>query len=294
MRLGFYLIVIMSSISQLTLADTKSLNIQDKSFWYSFGERLANCVGYQDLSVFSYFQKQFEESLEQDGMDIGILYDSLRSCHKKTPSTGRSGASFIKTEDGRFILKSISVQEFRNFKKIAADYFHYVRRNPYTLLVPLYGLFKIGRNNVTRLLVMPNLVPKKTESTLCYDLKGRKVRSKSRNTTVVDDDGFPEAPSFGLSQFDLLRLRSDLQFLKMEGLMDYSLFVVRDLSSLRINIIDFLTEFDWKKELEGIVTSAIWTQEQRSAISPEEYELRMRAFLLNLLIDNELRCESNY
>ncbi len=64
---------------------------------------------------------------------------------------GKSGASFSKTEDGRFIVKSISRTELQMFLDCAPAYFEYLSKAFFhglpTMLCKIVGVYQIGYHN---------------------------------------------------------------------------------------------------------------------------------------------------
>lgn len=112
---------------------------------------------------------------------------SLSECSKWVPSGGKSGLSFYKTKNERFILKEVSKFEYQSFKSCAKPYFHYMTNAlgggkddgvlP-TLLAKILGVYRIAfKNSVTGkslkvdVLVMENLFyQRKIKES--YDLKG--------------------------------------------------------------------------------------------------------------------------
>jgi 1-phosphatidylinositol-4-phosphate 5-kinase len=50
-------------------------------------------------------------------------------------STGKSGSFFYYTENGRFLLKTVSVTEFHFLKSILKLYYHHIINNKDTFIV---------------------------------------------------------------------------------------------------------------------------------------------------------------
>ena len=104
-------------------------------------------------------------------------------------SGGKSGASFYKTTDGRFLLKQINKHEIDTFKSIAHKYFEYITSNDHrALMAKIVGLYTVGYKTINGgarrldLVVMENLFHghKIAES---FDLKG------SMRNRLVDPSG---------------------------------------------------------------------------------------------------------
>lgn len=61
---------------------------------------------------------------------------------------GKSGASFFRTNDKRFIIKTMSTFEINSFYKFAPAYFAYVatgrKAGKPSALCKVYGVYKVG------------------------------------------------------------------------------------------------------------------------------------------------------
>ena len=49
-------------------------------------------------------------------------------------SSGKSGSFFYYSEDGKYMLKTVSEKEFEFLKRILKDYYHHVMNNNNTLM----------------------------------------------------------------------------------------------------------------------------------------------------------------
>jgi 1-phosphatidylinositol-4-phosphate 5-kinase len=58
-------------------------------------------------------------------------------------SSGKSGSLFYYTEDGKYMLKTISRTEFKKFKVILKNYNEHLKTYPKSLVLRFYGLHKI-------------------------------------------------------------------------------------------------------------------------------------------------------
>lgn len=234
-----------------------------------------------DHSVTVYFKDDFFKLMQKDGLRSDDLVRSLLECQDKVPSGGKSGASFIKTKDDRFILKTISKDEFETFKSIAAKYFEYMKESPKTMLITFYGLFKVKGVVPRYLLLMPNLIQNRTADTKVYDLKGRAKKPNHSNPRIIDDNTLPDPPSFAITKVGESQLLEDIEFLEKKGLLDYSLFVVeKDKKVESMHVIDFLTSYNWKKQAAHFFKQSVWDEQQLSTIPPNKYATRMRFFVM--------------
>ena len=58
-------------------------------------------------------------------------------------SSGKSGSLFYYTEDQKFMLKTISRDEFKKLKSILSAYFDHINSHPESLITRFYGLHKV-------------------------------------------------------------------------------------------------------------------------------------------------------
>jgi len=58
-------------------------------------------------------------------------------------STGKSGSFFYYTSDSKYMLKTVSKEEFHFLRSILKEYFAHLSKNPHTLIARFLGLHKI-------------------------------------------------------------------------------------------------------------------------------------------------------
>ncbi|XP_076280826.1 1-phosphatidylinositol 3-phosphate 5-kinase fab1 isoform X3 [Lasioglossum baleicum] len=219
---------------------------------------------------------------------------------------GKSGSSFCKSRDDRFIIKQMSRLEMQIFLDFAPNYFAYMEKcqqnKQPTLLGKIVGVYRVSfKNNTTNaalrtsVLVMENLFYNRS-ITDKFDLKG-----SVRNRLVNPDDMCHEGELVLLDENLLnmscdspLYIRShskavlnraieqDTKFLADNSVMDYSLLVGLEPNSdeLVLGIIDYIRTFTWDKKLETMVKkSGILGGQGKlpTIISPEEYRARFIA-----------------
>lgn len=219
---------------------------------------------------------------------------------------GKSGSTFCKSRDDRFIIKEMSRLEMQIFLDFAPNYFAYMEKcqqtKQPTLLGKIVGVYRVSfKNNTTNaalrtsVLVMENLFYNRV-ITDKFDLKG-----SVRNRLVNPDDTCHEGDLVLLDENLLnmscdspLYIRShskavlnraieqDTKFLADNSVMDYSLLVGLEPSSdeLVLGIIDYIRTFTWDKKLETMVKkSGILGGQGKlpTIISPEEYRARFIA-----------------
>ncbi|XP_041374474.1 1-phosphatidylinositol 3-phosphate 5-kinase-like isoform X2 [Gigantopelta aegis] len=214
------------------------------------------------------------------GEDLFIR--SLSRCKPWEAKGGKSGSTFCKTDDDRFILKQMSNMEIESFEKFGPEYFKYIskaytEKKP-TALAKILGVYRIGfRNTQTNtalkqdLLVMENLFYNRRIAQK-YDLKGS-LRNRLINTSGkrYEDLVHLDENLLKLSVDSPLYMRpyskavlktaidSDSDFLSANLIMDYSLLVGLDETKkeLVVGIIDYIRTFTWDKKLEMVVKSQI-------------------------------------
>ena len=119
----------------------------------------------------------FRHLREHFGVDTQEYMVSICGEHslRELGTPGKSGAVFYLTEDGKFIIKTVSKKESKFLRQILPNYYKYVMESGEDTLIPRFlGLIRIktrmGRN--IRLVVMNNLMPHKHQIHKKYDLKG--------------------------------------------------------------------------------------------------------------------------
>ena len=157
---------------------------------------------------------------------------------------GKSGLSFFKTNDDRFILKQMSRFEFQSFLEFAPHYFEYITQcinsKVKTLLGKIIGVYKVGFKNASTgaglkmdVLIMENLFYNR-DITKSYDLKGA-IRNRLTVTEGKDDLGLVlldenlvrvscESPLYINSQDRqslVEAIKRDAAFLASHNMMDY-------------------------------------------------------------------------
>ena len=223
---------------------------------------------------------------------------SLSRCFTWLARGGKSGSSFCKTQDDRFILKQMSRYEVQSFSEFAPHYFDYISNahahHKPTALAKIVGVYKIGYQNSKTgaamkqdLLVMENLFYNQ-KVTQIYDLKGS-MRNRLVSTSgkrvedlvLLDENLLKESIHSPLyvrphSKAVLTSaITRDTQFLADHSVMDYSLLVGCDDSTneLVIGIIDYIRTFTWDKMLEMVLKKNI-IGAMPTVVSPELYRRR--------------------
>lgn len=257
--------------------------------------------GSTKLSCNIFFAEEFESLRKNCGIEETYI-QSLARCAKWDTSGGKSGSTFLKTRDDRFIVKQLSKVEMDSLFKFAPAYFDYMSKALFqklpTVLTKIFGFYRISyKNSVTgksvRLdcFVMENLFYDRKFKHI-FDLKGstrnRHVQSTGKQNEVLLDDNLIEyiqsSPLYIREPSKrLLRaaLWNDTLFLSKLNVMDYSLLLGIDLErkELVIGILDFVRTFTWDKKLESWVKETAFLgggRNEPTIISPGQYKGRFR------------------
>ena len=233
-------------------------------------------------------------------------------------SGGKSKANFFQTSDEKFALKNISELEFNMLLDSANNYFKYLSKYFFekkpTLFAKTLGAFHIKvkvpkekeknyyliymENIYYNILSRNNLDNFNTpESNLrVYDLKGSKInryiraKDKKKGKTLLDTNfledmgGEPLFLDFDNYKFLRRALINDTLFLKKEGIIDYSLLIIFEISDIkeknenkfeikkiRMGIIDYLRKYTWDKQIESYGKKIIHGFSKPTIINPEKY-----------------------
>lgn len=223
---------------------------------------------------------------------------SISSCVPWTAMGGKSGATFCKTSDDRFILKGMSHLELQSFLKIAKFYFDHVlsavnEQRP-TLLAKIFGVYKIGyKNNSSNsasklyLLVMENLFYQRIIKTK-FDLKGSDRNRLASTENEPDDVVLLDENLVRLLRKSPMYIRhhsknilsaaihNDSLFLTSHSVMDYSLLVGIDdeKKEFVVGIIDYIRPYTWDKIIENVVKSVGGHGKMPTVVSPNIYRER--------------------
>ena len=73
---------------------------------------------------------------------------------KAGEGSGKSGAFFFASHDNQFIIKTMKKSEMRALLKILPDYVDYLKKNPYSMLAKIYGVFSLKRTMMKTVIVM--------------------------------------------------------------------------------------------------------------------------------------------
>ncbi|ORZ33219.1 phosphatidylinositol-4-phosphate 5-kinase-domain-containing protein [Catenaria anguillulae PL171] len=133
------------------------------------------------LGCRTYFAAEFHQLRQNCQVDPYFVH-SMSRCHVWDASGGKSGSTFLKTRDDRFVIKQVSKMELELFSRFAPSYFAYMNKTIFsqipTILAKIFGVYRVAtKNTVTGksmkldFMVMENLWYNKN-ITKMFDLKG--------------------------------------------------------------------------------------------------------------------------
>lgn len=205
-------------------------------------------------TIFNYIRKQsgifsdqYIESLGPECLSK-VIAGNLDTFEGLT-SAGKSGSLFFTSADKKYLVKTISKEEYDHFIKILPYYVDHIVKNPLTLVNRIYGLHQIlmeaqnGTKENFTIVVMQNIMCTTNYIFAKYDLKGSTYKRKTKGNQFLTipgkDINFIEKKiKFGITpgEFRELadQLRKDVDFLGGQNIIDYSLLVgIHDKSVIR-------------------------------------------------------------
>lgn len=111
------------------------------------------------------------------------MYESLdpeqnrKMVFKAGESQGKSGSFFFFSKDQRFIIKTMTQDDFDAFQRIQKAYFARVCKDDDSLLARVYGIYsvKMEDQKPVRLIIMENSMRGARDQLGVFDLKGSMV-----------------------------------------------------------------------------------------------------------------------
>jgi len=258
-------------------------------------------------SVTVYFPAQFEAIRLLNNIGLDSFIDSISQNDKFENTGGKTGASFTKSHDQRFIFKEVDKREFFTLILKAQDYFNYIWETYYkskpSLLAKIFGMYEIiSDKKSTYYIAMENLFFGLNPKIKVYDLKGSELNrfvSKGifeENKTLLDTDfkiernGEPLPVKAEYYEFLNQGVINDTNLLCKFEVVDYSLLLIVDEHSylIRVGIIDYLRRYDFEKQMES-VGKMIIKGAKPTIIPPEDYRDRfqkaMRRYFMKINSD---------
>eukprot|EP00124_Ichthyophonus_hoferi_P000916 Ihof_evm1s40 gene=Ihof_evmTU1s40 len=274
----------------------------------------------QTVTVEDYTPKVFSHIRSLYGISSASFTESWTIPEDKLTAkegAGRSGSLFLKSADGKFLMKTIPKDEVETFLEILPNYYRYLVDERETLIMKVLALQKYRGLHTTYIIVFANVLYNPKYSILSiYDLKGRAAKPGKalQNTAKIGTDyvfkdkdldrNFPLVDEDRLTFLN--RLDKDIKFFQYNNLMDYSLLIgvsaepppnedvihppwiyTRPSHPSRsevyhIGFIDCLTSYRLKKKMAHFFKSALWTPETLSTIDATSYAERIKKYLISI------------
>ena len=313
-------------------------------------ERFYNDFENLKAKVTYYSPKLFDELLIHDikfiNLNTSLAIDPNLEQIKNSSKAdgGRGGQFFFFSYDNQIILKSLSNDDFKCLTKMLKPYYEYMVKNDDSLITKIYGVYeftffnkKMKKQSIftQKVMVMRNLSAyPKTFIERIYDLKGSTFQRESllkkplKDKVVLKDLDFLKLEKKLFIQKEkrnllLETLRKDSFFFKTNGIIDYSLLVIKincqiteeaawniftpnidglwSLESSKengmkyhIGIIDYLQPYNYKKILEKYTKKLMKANIKldTSAQDPIIYSNRFCKFVEKILTEETQEKES--
>ena len=256
------------------------------------------------IKVISYFAQGFQSLRRLSCGDELQFLASMSRCQEWQARGGKSGSSWERTLDGRYIIKQISRTEAVSFLEFGPMYFRYMgdifSEGIPSILAKCLGVYYVhyrvgsAKGSTLTVMVMENLFSGREISTV-YDLKGslRSRYVKSKNEALSTSEVWLDENLLEHMYLDpitveeqskaklITSIYNDTLFLAHLDVMDYSLLVGIDETSneLAVGIIDYFRKYTWDKQIESWIkgSGVLGGRGQiPTVISPLQYMTRFR------------------
>jgi len=201
---------------------------------------------YLDIKIEEFAPKCFAYLRNLENIDMSDMVNQFLPKNNKkgiNESQGKSGSFFISTDDSKYLIKTLKVEEFDLIRNsFLYKYCKYLAQNPKSLLSRLYGMYNLnvnqGKDNIL-IIVMRNVIGDFQDNIIAkFDLKGSSFKRKSGfdiekiDEKTMKDNNFDEIEHkifLSKKSSDKLRkiCKKDSEFLRDMELMDYSLFLIK-------------------------------------------------------------------
>ncbi|KAJ3558238.1 hypothetical protein NPX13_g9752 [Xylaria arbuscula] len=270
-------------------------------FKYQFAE------GSAKMLVKIFYAEQFDALRRKCGVADRIV-ESLSRCVPWDSKGGKTKSVFLKTQDDRLVMKSLSTVETQAFLSFAPAYFSIMAEALFhelpSVIAKMLGFFQVVIKNPNTnteikldLLLMENLFYDR-DPTRIFDLKGsmrnRRINATGVQNEVLLDENMVEyiyeSPLFAREHSKKLLRASvfnDTLFLARQNVMDYSLMVAVDENrkELVVGIIDCIRTYTWDKKLESWIKAfAGGSRNKPTVTSPKEYKSRFREAMARYIL----------
>ena len=217
-----------------------------------------------DVEITYYRLHEFSKLFEFNNLSMSLLEKSLspilntEQVFQTGEGAGKSGSFFFLSHDSKFMIKTMKEAELKTMLKILPSYIEHHRRNPNSLLSKIFGIFTIRKKGMFQqhVMLMENTLQLKDSAMqkCVYDLKGstagRYTKGKMTRKTIRKDldwvkDKKRNANLLSLSPVNcsiIKVLRRDVAYLKLKGLLDYSLLLAVEESKEKFDKNEIIAE----------------------------------------------------
>ena len=221
---------------------------------------------YLNINIIEYAPKIFAYLRDLENIDLDEMIESFLPKNNKrgiSESQGKSGSFFISTDDNKYMVKTLRVDEFELIRHTFLNkYVDYLTFNPESLLCRIYGMYNIilSQGEEILIIVMRNVIGDFQDNIVAkYDLKGSTANRKSAfdmeksDSSTMKDLNFNEYErGIMISRENIKKFRKitnlDSKFLCKMELMDYSVFLVKLTLSKKEEIDLFGEEIQKRKD----------------------------------------------
>lgn len=159
------------------------------------------------MSCYEYAPDVFSKLRSLDGFVDKDLKDSMdpqidknvENIFKSGEGMGKSGSFFFFSHDERFLIKTMTLDDFQAWMKMFEEYYLHVTQYPDSLIARVYGVYSIRVEGMSIVYYMMMGNTKKIDSSYMrrlYDLKGSMLKreifakdKKGKNITITDKLG---------------------------------------------------------------------------------------------------------
>eukprot|EP01060_Flectonema_neradi_P010827 TRINITY_DN17912_c0_g2_i1.p1 TRINITY_DN17912_c0_g2~~TRINITY_DN17912_c0_g2_i1.p1 ORF type:complete len:485 (+),score=70.77 TRINITY_DN17912_c0_g2_i1:70-1524(+) len=230
-------------------------------------------------------------------------------------SEGKSGASFAKTQDERFLVKSLTDGELRALQELLPHLKSHYHTSGTSLINPPVACYTVtpAKGKPIHFVVLCNLLPRNSGVVAIYDLKGstqgRAASEKEHQKDVPllkDNDWLGKVRQNGSKPLILTKsavyasimkqIDKDVAFFQKYDLMDYSLFVGQHPCFAKavfgnallvqtgtcgyyLGIIDYLQKYNTSKKIAHAAKAITNDPSTLSTVPPKTYGERFKSFM---------------
>ncbi|KAL4487049.1 hypothetical protein ABPG72_001501 [Tetrahymena utriculariae] len=196
--------------------------------------------------LFNITKQTYSKGLGPETLLGNLILGNMTNLSELCSSTKNFNKFQYYSEDAKFVIKAISKEQAQFLKKILQPYYAYINNNFHTLLMRLYGLYKIKFNKKGKKIgdsvyffVTHNVFSTKLEIDMRYEIKGsthnrtarrgNNIQSFDKNTSLKELDLKHDKVKLKLNQQDKIQLsnqlKSDTQFLSKLNIINYYLLL---------------------------------------------------------------------